>query len=116
MGIEQQGPARAVMSPHQQVGDALQAGGAHLGIGNRKFFGSQSQSLQQACGQVGVRCIVARGGIAGHAHQGLQESHLLVKVGVDPGVELFVGNHQMGSGWYGRAVGQHASDRLQLGG
>ena len=42
--------------------------------------------------------VVARRGVGGDLHQGLQEGHLLVKVGVDPSVELGV----LGGGAHGR--------------
>jgi hypothetical protein len=38
-----------------------------------------------------VRRVVARRRVGGHAHERLQEAHLLVEVGVDPGVQGVVG-------------------------
>jgi hypothetical protein len=79
--------AVAVAAPHDQVGDRLQAVGLHLGGRHRVLLGLEAERLQQFGGALGMRRVVARRRVGGHAHQLLQEAHLLVEVGVDPGVE-----------------------------
>ena len=47
-------------------------------------------------GAISVGRIVPRRGVGGHAHQFLQKANLLVKMLVNPGVELGVGGHVSG--------------------
>ena len=90
VGIEQHGFAGAIGAPYQQVGHALHADGVHFGFRHGVLFGLQTHAVQQLGGALGVRCVVAGRRVGGDAYEFLQELHLLVKVGVDPGVELFV--------------------------
>jgi len=49
-----------------------------------------ADGFEQCGGALGMRRVVARRGVGGHLHQGLQKLNLLVKVRVDPGVALGV--------------------------
>ena len=103
MGVERNGSAaRTIVAAHDQVGDALQAGGLHFGGGYRVLFSIQLHGGKQFSRALGVGRIVARWRVGGHADQFLQESDLFVKVGVYPGVELGVRGHSVGlaSGWW----------------
>ena len=94
MGVERNGfAARPVAVAHDQVGDALQAGGVYLGGRYRVLFGLDAHGLQQFGRALGVRRVVARRRVGGHANEFLQKAHLFVKVGVDPGVKLGVSCH-----------------------
>ena len=84
---------RAVGAAHDQVGDALQAVGLHLGLGHGVGLGLQAEAAQQLGRALRVRRVVPGRGGRGHAHQLLEKAHLLVEVGVDPGVELLVVVH-----------------------
>jgi hypothetical protein len=88
VGVEGNGGAAvAVAAAHDQVGDALQTGGLHLGCGHRVGFDFPAPGAQQFGGALGVGGVVAGRGVGGHAHQLLQKAHFVVKVGVDPLVE-----------------------------
>ena len=106
MGVEQHGGARTKAAAHHQVGNALQASGLDHGAGNHMLLYVKAKALQQRRSVFCVGGVVARRRVGGHAHQCLQKGHLVVKVGVDPGVELLVGVH---GGWFNRmaAVPDH---------
>jgi hypothetical protein len=85
---------------HDQVGDGFHAIGLHIGGGNGVFFGAKAKVFQQLGSALCMRRVVAGGRVGGHAHQGLQKAHFLVKVLVDPGVQGSVrGRCGGGHGW-----------------
>ena len=88
VGVQRDGSALAVAAAHDQVGDRLQPVVLDLLRRHRVLLGFIAEALQQFGGALGVRRVVARRRVGGHAHQLLQEAHLFVEVGVDPGVEL----------------------------
>ena len=94
MGIEQHGFAVTVFAAHHQVGNGLKPGGVHLGLGHDVLLHDKTKTLQQVGSTVGVRRVVARWRVSGNVDEFLQKAHLLVKVGVDPGVKLLVGVHE----------------------
>ena len=59
----------------------------HLLCRHRVLLRAHAESLQQLGSTFGVRRVIARWRIGGHPHQ------LLVKVGIDPGVELLIVVH-----------------------
>ncbi|MNS87423.1 hypothetical protein D3C72_1213690 [compost metagenome] len=86
VGVQRHAPARAVLAPHDQVGDGFHAVVPHLLRGDGVRFGFKAHFLEQFGGADRVRGVVAGRRVGGYAHQRLQEAHLLVEVGVDPGV------------------------------
>ena len=89
VGIECDGaPALTEAPTHDQVGDRLQAVVVHDRLGHRVFLDRVAVAFEDLRGAFCVRRVVAGWRVGGHLHQGLQAAHLLVEVGVDPGVEL----------------------------
>ena len=76
----------AKLAPHDEVGERLQPVGLHPFSGHRMHFGRQAHVGQEPRRELGVRRVIARRSVGRLTHQGLQERHLLVKVGLDPGV------------------------------
>ena len=67
--------------------------GQARGTNTASILPTESHLAQQFGRAFGMRRIVAGRGVGGNADQFLQEAHLLVEVGVDPGVEVFVVVH-----------------------
>ena len=91
--VERDRFAGAIGPAHDQVGDALQAGGLYLGGGHCMFLRVQAHGCEQLGGALGVRRVVAGWCVGGHTHECLQKAHLFVEMGVDPGVELLFCGH-----------------------
>ena len=90
------GPPVAVAAAHDQVGDRLQAVRPAPRPAAPGASRPRSRSLQQLGGALGMRRVVAGRRVGRHLHQLLQEAHLLVEVGVDPGVEAGVADRSCG--------------------
>ncbi|TKW55293.1 hypothetical protein CTA1_1148 [Colletotrichum tanaceti] len=98
VGVKRHGAAGAGVSTgvsakataDDEVRDGLHAVGADLGGGHRVALGFEAEFPQQLGGALRVRRVVAGRRVGGHAHQGLEEAHLLVEVSVDPSVEALV--------------------------
>ena len=91
VGVERNRRPVAEAVAHDQVGDRHQARGLDHRLGHLVALGGQSHEAEHLGGALGVRCVVARRRVGGHAHQLLQEAHLFVEVLVDPAVEALIG-------------------------
>ncbi|CAN6484085.1 unnamed protein product [Victoria cruziana] len=81
MGIERDGWAtRAITAAHDEVGDALQAGGVDLGLGHGIGFNLPAPGVQQFGRALGVGCVVARRRVGGHAHKLAEEGGFFVEM------------------------------------
>jgi len=88
VGVQGDGlAALAIGAAHDQVGDALHAVVAYLLRGHGVLFRVKAKGGDQLGGALGVRRVVARRRVGGHAHQLLQKGDLFVEMLVDPGVE-----------------------------
>ena len=110
VGVEGDGGAvGAVATAHDQVGDAFQSGGVDFGGGDRVAFHLKAQLGQQLGGAFGVGGVVARRGVGGDSHQGLQQLDLLGKVGLDPSIQLRVGGGGQGCGGHACSLAERVS-------
>ena len=99
MGVHGHGDsACAIGAARDEVGDGLQARSLHQGLRHFMLFHRNTHGLDQLGRVQGVGRVVARWSVGGHLNEGLHKAHLLVKMRVDPGVELLVRGVHWGHG------------------